>query len=110
MQTYQTVQVPNGTSYIPVSRDCRLNSIVAVANATPGAAATVTVTKADATALAIATLSGAAAGAAGAGVMNATTGNSKIAGGDVLKVVCASTNSVSFGLTIDLDPFCIGAK
>ena len=35
--TYQTVQVPNGISYIPVSRECRLNSIVAVANATPGA-------------------------------------------------------------------------
>jgi hypothetical protein len=102
-----SVQLADGVNFIPVPVACKINSMMGVANATPGTTATATIVT-GATALGVITLSGATVGIAAVGIANATTGRETVVAGGCIKITCVSTNDVGMGVTLDLDEFLVG--
>ncbi len=102
-----SVQLANGANYIPVPVESKINSLVGVAAATPGAAASITVSHGGTT-LGVCTLDGEATGVAVRGVLDATDGRTNVPAVECLVVDCSSSNNVAMALTIDLDEFLVG--
>ena len=98
------VQCLHGDTYVPVLfASFRLKASLGVANATPGTASTITIINGSTT-IQVITLTSIAVGVDVTGVPDATNGLLKCTDG-VLKITCASQNSVSFGVTLDIDEF-----
>lgn len=101
------LNILHGTTYIPLPASVKVRSMTIVAQATPGVAGSVTLSK-GATAVNVASAAGATAGVPAAGVPDAANGALTFVGGtDPIKLVATSTNSVAFGVVLDVDEFLI---
>jgi hypothetical protein len=102
------VTVPAGTSttlYVPVMEKCNVLSGFVTVSGAPGASSTVEV-YAGATKVGTATLAtDAAAGSRTAVTMDATVATRKTATETSIKLVCASSNSIAMGISLDCDEF-----
>lgn len=102
-----SVQIANGVNYIPVPIDCKVNGVLGVANADPGADSSITLSQGGNT-ISVCTLSGESAGTVVAGVKDATYGDTTLEGKSALVATCVSTNSVAMTVTLDMDEYLVG--
>ena len=97
----------HGDNYVPVPISCRVRGMQVSPNAVPGAAGSVTLAH-GANPVNVASSAGGAAGDIDDGAVNATYGSTTfVTGTTPIKITCASTNSVTFGCTLDLDEFLV---
>ena len=100
-----SLHLPNGVTYCPVRKPCKVIGMSGVANATPGTASTVILAKASVTPVSTVTLTDIAAGTAVEGVADATYGTTQFLAGECMKFTCASQNSVAMSVTLEIDEF-----
>jgi hypothetical protein len=101
-----SVQIADGDQYVPVPYGFRVRSMTVSPNAAPGAAGSVTLT--DGTnSVNVADVADGAAGDVATGTADTTNGSTDFGADTPMVLTASSTNSVSFGVTLDLDEFLV---
>ena len=102
-----SLNLADGVNYVPLPVSAKVRSVYVSPQADPGAAGSVTVAHWTDD-VNVADVAGGSAGDIAVGSADATNGNlTFVAGTDVVKITCSSTNGVAFGCSLDLDEYLV---